>query len=139
MNFRGRREGNEPDVNITPLIDVVFLLLIFFMVSTTFQHQFEIGLELPEASSQEQIEQQTLQVTIDEDGNFYVNEQRLVNNQTATIKRALEEAAGNDRSTPLVISADSRTPHQAVIKAMDAARQVGLTRLTFATQQPKNN
>lgn len=134
MNFRHRRE-NEPEVNITPLIDIVFLLLIFFMVSTTFKQEFEVGIDLPQASSESKVSEKLLQITIDKNGNYYVNSEKLVNTQTAILKQALKKTAKGNLKIPVVISADASTPHQSVIKAMDAARQLGFSRLTFATQQ----
>ena len=138
MNFRPKQR-EEPDVNITPLIDVVFLLLIFFMVSTTFKQEFEVGIDLPQASSDSKIQEKTLEISIDAEGRFFVNRLQVVNTQLATLKRALQKEAGDSRKIPIVISADGKTPHQAVITAMDAARQLGFTRLTFATQQLTNN
>ena len=134
MNFRHRRD-NEPEVNITPLIDVVFLLLIFFMVSTTFKQDFEVGINLPQSSSDASVSETQLHVTIDKQGNFYVNSVKLVNSQTAILKLAMKKASKGNRKMPIVISADARTEHQFVIQAMDAARQLGFSRLTFATQQ----
>ncbi len=133
MNFRPRRR-ESPEVNITPLIDVVFLLLIFFMVSTSFRHQFEISLDLPRATSEESGTPSPLELLIDADGHYYLDGRRLVNDRRETLERALEKVAEGDRETPLVIAADAKTPHQAVITAMDAARRAGLTRLTFATR-----
>ncbi len=134
MNFKHRR-NNEPEVNITPLIDIVFLLLIFFMVSTTFKQEFEVGIDLPQASSKSEMSEKLLEIAIDRKGNFFVNREKLVNTQTAILKQAMKQAANGDLRIPIVISADSQTPHQAVIQAMDAARQLGFSRLTFATQQ----
>ncbi len=133
MNFRPRRREG-PEVNITPLIDVVFLLLIFFMVSTTFRHQFEIALDLPRASSETAAGPALVELTIDAEGHYYLDGQRLVNDRRETLQRALARLAEADRETPLVIAADAATPHQAVITALDAARRAGLTRLTFATR-----
>lgn len=134
MNFRHRRD-NEPDVNITPLIDIVFLLLIFFMVSTTFKQEFEVGIDLPQAASESKLSEKLLEITIDRTGNYYVNRQKLVNTQAAILKQAMKKAAKGNLKIPVVISADAKTPHQSVIQAMDAARQLGFSRLTFATQQ----
>ena len=134
MKFRTRVQ-DEPELNITPLIDIVFLLLIFFMVSTTFKQEFEVGINLPEASSESRPQDKTLIVSIDAKGEFYVNQTQLVNTQLLTLKRALQKIAGNDRRIPVIISADANTPHQAVITAMDAARQLGFSKLSFATQQ----
>lgn len=134
MNFRHRRE-NEPEVNVTPLIDVVFLLLIFFMVSTTFKQEFEVGINLPQSSSEARVSETQLNVMIDKNGNFYVNNTKLVDNQTAILKQAMRKASKGNRKLPVVINADAKTAHQSVIQVMDAARQLGFSRLTFATQQ----
>ena len=135
MNLRKfRRES--PNIDLTPLIDVVFMLLIFFMVSTTFKDQSMIRIDLPKASEQHQEEQdKPIVLTIDVQGNFYINDKRVVNTQIETLKRALQIAIGEREHPPLTISADGRTPHQAVVTAMDAARQVGLVHLSIA---PKN-
>jgi len=134
----GERRDRAPDINITPLIDVVFLLLIFFMVSTTFSRLTELEIQLPEASEaeQEDKEPRTLQLVIDAEGRYFINDNRLVNDRPETLRRALEKelAAAGDEVPPVVISADARTPHQAVITAMDVAQQVGLRRLSFATE-----
>ena len=136
MNFRATRE-RDIDVNLTPLIDVVFLLLIFFMVSTTFVKESKIDLTLPEAS--EELREHTvtrIEVAIDREGNVFVNEQALVNSRVETVRQALSEARGaaEDADPVVVISADAQTSHQAVVDAMDAARQVGLLRVTFPTR-----
>ncbi len=133
MNFRGKQKEG-PDVNITPLIDVVFLLLIFFMVSTTFKDNSEIEITLPKASqAPQETLPQSIELTIDAEGQYYVNQQRLVNTQLETIKRALKQVAGEQQSPVIIIKADAKTPHQAVISAMDAARQLGFSKLGFAT------
>lgn len=131
-----RSQGVEdPDVNLTPLIDVVFLLLIFFMVSTTFDKESELSIELPDASG-EVVERKTLQVevSIDADGNYAINNERIINSQISTLKAAIAKVAGDKRDMPLIISADGRASHQSVVAAMDAARQLGFSRLTFATR-----
>ncbi len=137
MKFRNHNK-EDLDVNITPLIDVVFLLLIFFMVSTTFKQEFEVGIELPKAESESRLEFKPIEITIDDKGHFFIGQRELINNKLHTLKNALRKVVGEDRDLPVVISADSLTPHQAVITAMDAARQLGFTRLTFATQQPSD-
>ena len=136
MKLRPRRP-DDVDVNITPLIDVVFLLLIFFMVSTTFKDEFEVSLDLPEASSDTRMAEKLLELTIDATGQYYLNRKKVVNTQMRTLMRALQKEVGQ-RNLPLIISADAKTPHQSVIIALDAARQIGLTRITFATKQPDN-
>jgi len=134
MKFR-QRPQSELDVNITPLIDVVFLLLIFFMVSTTFKQDFEVSIELPKASSEDRLQNKTLNIMISPTGSYYFNNVKLENEDTLTLKTALLEASKGNLALPVVISADGKAPHQAVIQAMDAARQAGFNKLTFATQQ----
>lgn len=134
MKFRhGKTE--VPEVNITPLIDIVFLLLIFFMISTTFKHEFEVGIELPKAESDSQLNEKTIEISIDKKGNYFLNGKKLVNTKSNSIKLALQKIAKGNLKQPVVISADGATPHQSVIRAMDAVRLVGFSRLTFATQQ----
>ena len=132
----GRDQPESPEINITPLIDVVFLLLIFFMVSTTFQRFSELQVDLPEASAEEEAAREVIDLTIDAEGRYYVNGRPLVNTRAATLRRALAELPAAEEIPPLVINADARTPHQAVITAMDVARQLGLVRLSFATERP---
>lgn len=124
------------DVNITPLIDVVFLLLIFFMVSTTFERESEIEIMLPEATADAKVADEfVLQVTVDAEGTFYVNSKRVINTQLETLMKAMKEVAGDREDPPIVLSADAKTPHQSVITVMDAARQLGFVHLNFATVQ----
>lgn len=126
---------DAPDINLTPLIDVVFLLLIFFMVSTTFEREAELSIELPEATTEaEKREVEKVELAIDASGRFYVNGRQLVNKQPQTLKQAIAEAAAGNTDIPLVISADAKTPHQSVVLVMDTARQLGLVRLRFATR-----
>jgi biopolymer transport protein ExbD len=131
---RQRRES--PEVNITPLIDVVFLLLIFFMVSTTFQRESELGIELPEASARaDPTRADHLEVSVDAKGRYYLDGRPLVNTQTATLVQALRQRAaelGGD--PPVVVSGDQGSPYQAVMAVLDAAQRVGLTRVRFATR-----
>jgi len=134
MKLRSQRV-DDPDVNLTPLIDVVFLLLIFFMVSTTFDKEAELSIELPNAEG-EVLKKETLQVevSIDAKGNYAINSERIINTQLGTLKAAIVKIAGDKRDIPMIISADGQASHQSVVAAMDAARQLGFTRLTFATR-----
>ena len=135
MRFR-RQPKEELDLNLTPLIDVVFLLLIFFMVSTTFQKESEISLQLPRASTEppEDVPER-LEVVIDASGAFYVNDQELVRSDLESLQTALYELAGGDRERPVTIRADAQTPHQSVVTAMDAAARLGMLRLSIATSR----
>ena len=135
MNFRPNRT-RDIELDITPLIDVVFLLLIFFMVSTTFERESEINITLPEASKElTQAKPDAINVAIDAQSHVYVNDRELVNTQMSTIKQAIYDTLGNLKDAPIIISADAETPHQTVIRVMDAARQLGLVRITFATRK----
>jgi len=136
MNFRQNQAAEEPQLNLTPLIDVVFLLLIFFMVSTTFNKQSEISIELPEASGKPlKSEKFAIEIEIDNQGRYFVNQQRVKDNKVVTLKRAIRLTQGKEKNPQLIISSDRNTPYQSVVTAMDAARQLGLVNLTFATKQ----
>ena len=137
MKFRSI-ERDSPEIGLTPLIDVVFLLLIFFMVSTTFERHSELGIELPEASAETNIRDDAIiDVTIDAGGSVYVEGRPLADPRLEPLQRALAEAAASAGldSPPVVIGADARTPHQSVVTVMDAARRAGLYRLTFAARR----
>ncbi len=131
-----RRRPESPEVNITPLVDVVFLLLIFFMVSTTFQRESELGIELPEASATaDPTRKDFLEISVDAKGRYYLDGRPLVNTSTATLVQALRQRAGElGGDPPVVVSGDRDSPYQAVMAVLDAAQRVGLTRVRFATQ-----
>ena len=134
MNFRPN-PPEELNLDITPLIDVVFLLLIFFMVSTTFDHESEVNITLPKASKEiSQARPDAINVAIDAQSRIFVNEKELLNSQILTIKEALYDSAADLENAPIIISADEETPYQIVIRTMDAARQLGLIKITFATR-----
>ena len=136
MNLR-RSRTEEPDVNLTPLIDVVFILLIFFMVSTTFQRESQIKIELPEASAEPaESEKDTLEIVIDADGRYFIGDQQVVNTERDTLKQAIAKFVGDRKELPVVIRADRRTPYEAVVRAMDATSQLGLVQMSLATSQP---
>ncbi len=138
MNIRPVKK-EDLDVNITPLIDVVFLLLIFFMVSTTFKHENEITISLPESSSKSlPKENNIIEIAIDAKGTYYIDKRQVVNTELKTVKLALEKIAGDRKSPTILISADAQTPHQSVIVAMDAARQLGFINLSIATKQNRS-
>ena len=129
------RQPEEVDLNITPLIDVVFLLLIFFMVSTTFDHESEVNITLPKASKEiAQAKPDAINVAIDAESRIFINKNELVNSQISTIKEALYDISADLEDAPIIISADEETPYQMVIRIMDAARQLGLVKITFATR-----
>lgn len=137
MKF-ARRGSSEATVELTPLIDVVFLLLIFFMVSTTFIRETQLKIDLPEASGELlEIDDDMLEITIDILGDYAVNDRLLVNNEIRTLVRALKEVlAEREGASRVIVTADANTPHQAVVRAMDAVGKVGLTRISITTKQP---
>ena len=138
MNLRPDRRHDDVEINLTPLIDVVFLLLIFFMVSTTFDRNARLKVSLPEASAKMQQQQDTpIVLTIDAKGKYFINDRQVVNTTLETLKAALQKTVGDDTEQMLVLRADGNTPHQAVVRAMDAAAQIGLTHLSIATVEPK--
>ena len=127
----------EPTVDMTSLIDVVFLLLIFFMVSTTFEHQAVLKVDLPEASAVDAPGEQAerLELVIDHSGLMYLNDQQLIDSDARTLRAAFEQAAGDKRDLPLILRADRETPHHFVVTAMDVAGQLGFRNLSIATDR----
>ncbi len=136
MKFR-TVSRDSPEISLTPLIDVVFLLLIFFMASTTFERRSELRIELPEAGARASPrDDAVIRVVIDAGGGVRVEGRALEDPRTATLRRALADAARGLDSPPVFISADAQTPHQSVVTVMDAARQAGLYKLSFAARRP---
>ncbi len=137
MNFR-RRSTEEPEINLIPFIDVLLVVLIFLMLSTTYSRYSELQINLPTADAEKLKERPAeVLVSITGDGRYAVNRSALDGGSIEQLTAALQRAAGSNGGTAVVIvSADALTPHQAVINVMDAARRAGLPRLTFATQQP---
>lgn len=127
-------DSDEPDVNLTPLIDVVFLLLIFFMVSTTFEHQSRIQVELPEASAEPTTpEAESLEIIVDAQGRYFIGEEQVVNTQLKTLMGAIAKVIGERTDMPVIVRADANSPHQSVVTVLDATSQLGLTRISLAT------
>lgn len=137
MKFRRQSKGHD-DINVTPLIDVVFLLLIFFMVSTTFSKESHLAIDLPEADGKLiESDIESIEILINEEGNYSLNDVPLINRQLDTLMSGLSELSAGDTSIPLIITADAKTSHQAVITAMDAAGRAGFAHLSITTQQPE--
>ena len=133
MNLRPRHR-EDPEINLISLIDVLLVLLIFFMVSTTFQQEGRVKVQLPQAS---QIPlprgaREPLVITVTAEGNYRVNERTLINSSPDTLRAALLKEAGTERG-PITIRADARTTHQAVVTAMDVAGRLGFSQLNIAT------
>lgn len=137
MKFR-RQSRNEDSVNLTPLIDVVFLLLIFFMVSTTFTKETHLQIDLPEATGETQPQNtKQIEILINAEGGFAVNGESLINKQIGTLKMAIEKISEGNTDLPMIITADANTPYQAVVTAMDAAGQLGFVNLSMTTKNPQ--
>lgn len=141
MNFGNQNEQDETAIELTPLIDVVFLLLIFFMISTTFTKETALKINLPESSGEQTSAMPTsVEVQIGAQSQYAIAAdtegaaKALINSNRDTLKRALE-AYQSDEKLLLIIRADRRAPHEAVIKVMDVAQELGLTNITFATKQ----
>lgn len=132
------RSKEEPDVNLTSLIDVVLLLLIFFMVSTSFVREAEINLSLPEASANAPSEtpSEALEITVTQAGAYLVNGRALINSERRTLRAAIERLTGEQRNMPVYIRADANATHQAVVTAMDVAGQLGFVNVNIATVTP---
>ncbi|ORU90346.1 MAG: biopolymer transporter [Cycloclasticus sp. symbiont of Poecilosclerida sp. M] len=138
MNFK-HKNNEDFELNLTPLIDVVFLLLIFFMVTTTFDRETQLKIELPQAAGEQKKDENVMEVSIDANGRFFVNQNEVVNPGLATIKKAMLQAAGDNKTPPLLISADAKATHQSVITVLDAAGQLGFVNITFAANEPKTD
>ncbi len=134
MNFNVRPRA-EPEVNMTSLIDVVLLLLIFFMVSTSFVKQSQITIRLPAADSEAVVEEvpDHLEIMITEQGTYLINGRELINSRPETIRNALQKLSGGNTRLPLTISADANARHQHVVTAMDVAGKLGFVKITIAT------
>ncbi|WP_417514019.1 ExbD/TolR family protein [Marinobacter sp.] len=132
-----RQRSQEVGVDLTPLIDVVFLLLIFFMVSTTFTRESHLQVELPEASGEpaSPAELKQIDVVINAEGQYVLNNKALVNNRRETLERGVSELAEGETGLPFIITADARTPHEYVVRAMDVAGRLGFSRLSITTER----
>jgi len=142
MNFR-RKKREKLDITLISMIDVLFVLLLFFMVSTTFNRHTEVKIKLPEADGAE-VEQtpKIVTLTIDADGTYYLTgddglPHELINQQLETLKQELLKLAEQSKDQSFIINADGKTPHQAVITALEAAGDAGFSHITFAAQHPK--
>ena len=135
MKFR-RKPRENVEINLASLIDVVFILLLFFVVTTTFTRETQLKVDLREAATgvpPEQTELKQLEVLIDAQGGYALNGQALLKSDLAALMAALQKESAGDNSLPLIISADAKTPHQAVITAMDAAGKLGFAHLRITT------
>jgi biopolymer transport protein ExbD len=132
------RSRDEPEINVISLVDVLLVLVLFFMVSTSFLRDTEISLQLPEATTEAPAStvDEKLEITITESGSYLVNGRELVNNERRTLRAAIERLVGDQRDLPVFIRADAAATHQSVVTAMDVAGQLGFVKLNIATVTP---
>jgi biopolymer transport protein ExbD len=132
------RAKEEPEINVISLVDVLLVLVLFFMVSTTFMRESEITLRLPEASAAAapRAANDVLEVTIAQNGSYFVNGRALVNSEQRTLRAAIERLVGEQRDMPVFLRADAEATHQAVITAMDVVGQLGFVEINIATVTP---
>lgn len=130
-----RRNRDTLELNLTPLIDVVFLLLIFFMVSTTFSKETQLVIDLPESSIEEtSLEEEVVDISISKRGSIAVNQRLILDADLDSLIAAITKVSGTKNTVPIVISADAETPHQSVVMAMDAAGRLGFTKIKISTK-----
>ena len=131
-----KKKKRDIELNLTPLIDVVFLLLIFFMVSTSFTRETQIKLELPKADVEKlEPDPEVVEISIDKEGRVFLNGKALVKSNIDNLKQAIKPLLAANKTIPLIISADANTPYQSVVMAMDAASQLGISNIKMATQR----
>ena len=138
MNFRPRTK-EEPEINLIPFIDVLLVILIFLMLSTTYSKFTELQLSLPIANAEQLRDRpKEIIVAVAADGRYAVNKNALDGKTVADVASALRDAAKAGKDSVIIISADAMAPHQSVVSVMEAARRVGLQQITFATQSSAN-
>ncbi len=134
MRIRDHRADDEPEINLVPLIDVILVLIIFFVVTTTFDSRAVLRLQLPRADGEQAISQvQPLSVLVNADGRYFVAEREVLRTDVEALKRSIADVAGEDRERPVLLRADARTPHQAVVTAYEALGQLGFRQIMIAT------
>lgn len=132
------RSREEPEINVISLVDVLLVLVLFFMVSTSFLRETEISLQLPQATTETDARapSESLEITVLQNGSYLVNGRELVNNERRTLRAAIERLSGSGRDLPVFIRADAAATHQSVITAMDVAGQLGFVKINIATVTP---
>jgi biopolymer transport protein ExbD len=130
----GSRSEDEPEINLIPLIDVLFCLILFLVLTTSFNQRAALHLQLPQAQAGVLPDDRPpLILIVDVEGRYFVGNTEVARKDVDSLKAAIAQAAGSDRTMPVVLRADGRTPHQSVITAMDALGQLGFTKLSIAT------
>ena len=134
MRIRDRRAADEPEINLVPLIDVILVLIIFFVITTTFDARSVLKLELPRADGQPNAAHaNALSVLVNADGRYFVDDREALRTDVESLKRTIAEVAGDDRDRSVLLRADARTPHQAVVTALEALGQLGFRQISIAT------
>jgi len=135
MKMQTRRPKEDPEINLISLIDIALLLVIFFMLSSTFMQEGRLKIELPQASLAPTGKQKTdpIVVSVTQSGSYRVNDRELVNSSPDTLRAAILEVAGADRNKPVTVRADARSTHQSVVSAMDVLGKLGFVRINIAT------
>jgi len=135
MGFKRKSRLEDPEINFIPLIDVLLVIIIFLIVSTTFSKFSELKINLPTADANP-VEEKLLpiNVTVTKDGQYAINEEILSQNSIDSIEKRLIQIAGNAKDLPVIINADAETPHQSIVNIMEASRRAGLTKITFSTK-----
>ena len=138
MKLKSRLDDSEPELNLIPLIDVIFVLIVFFVATTTFNQRSTMKLQLPTAQAvAKQDPGEPLNLIVDSQGRYFIGDNEVLRTDVQSLKEAIVAVAGQDRSMPVMLRADARTPHQSVITAMDALGQLGFVKLSIATTPDK--
>lgn len=136
MRIRDFRADDEPEINLVPLIDVILILIIFFVVTTTFDARSVLKLQLPQANGEpSEASSKALSVLVNAEGRYFVQDREALRTDVESLKRTIVEVAGSDRKRPVLLRADGRTPHQSVVTALEALGQLGFRQINIATAQ----
>lgn len=138
MNFKSSKNHADPEINLIPFIDVLLVVLIFLMLSTTYARFAQLGIQLPSAQAEARSASTSIALAVKADGSYAINGTPILAKTTEALSRELTGAANGDLSLPLVISADAHAEHQAVVSALEAAQKSGLSKIAFETQRPKS-
>ncbi len=139
MRIRDHRADDEPEISLVPLIDVILVMIIFFVVTATFDARSVIQLELPRATGEQVEATQPLVVLVNADGRYFVDDREVLRNDVDSLKATISEVAGAERERPVMLRADARTPYQAVVTVYDALGQLGFRRIMTATASPEGD
>jgi biopolymer transport protein ExbD len=138
MNFQRGRQKEEPEINLVPMIDVLLVILIFLMITTTYSKFSQLEISLPQAAAQQETDSSNvINITVTSSGSYTINGEQVASPDAGQMSKDLREAAGNRANPVIVISADAQATHQSVITVMEAARLAGYNHITFSTQNPR--